>query len=105
MEIRGKKFVSIYLTDPQIRMVRDFLGLNCHQWLVEVTDTPVMRYMAPATPALDPAAKRMYLEDWQRQEIKDMTGEDCQFIELQGASNLRYKGPALAEIEDRLAAV
>ncbi|MBK8259402.1 MAG: hypothetical protein IPK82_42945 [Polyangiaceae bacterium] len=102
MEIQGKKYVSIYLTDPQMRMVRDFLGLNCHQWLVEVSTSPIMRYMAPRLrkEQLDAGAKRMYLEDWQKAEIKDLTGEECDFVELTHASNLKYKGPVHAELKE-----
>jgi hypothetical protein len=103
MEIKGKTFVSIYLTDWQMRMVKDFLGLDCHQWTVEVGGGPVMRYMGPGRPGLDKKAKRMYLEPWQREEIKDETGEECAFIELKNDIHLKYKGPALEEIKERLA--
>lgn len=106
MEIKGRKFVSIYLTDWQMRMVKDFLGLDCHQWTVEVTGGPVMRYMGPGMKKeeLDPQAKRMYLEGWQRQEVHDATGETCEFVELHHGHLLKYKAPALADVGERLAA-
>jgi hypothetical protein len=106
MEIKGKKFVSLYLTDWQMRMVKDFLGLDCHQWTVEIDGPAVMRYMGPnfRKEDLDPKAKRMYLTEWQRREIEDLTGEKCEFIELKSGAVLKYMGPPMAEITERLAA-
>jgi hypothetical protein len=106
MEIKGKKFVSLYLTDWQMRMVKDFLGVDCHQWTVEINGPPVMRYMAPPfrKEDLDPEAKRMYLTDWQKREIEDLTGEKCEFIELKSGAVVKYMGPPMAEIKERLAA-
>jgi hypothetical protein len=93
MEIKGKEHVVIYLTDWQMRMVKDVLGLKVHVWSVPAGSPPVMRYMAPGSASVDPKSKRMYLTEWQRREIKDATGEDCGFIELAAGSVLKYKAP------------
>ena len=102
MIVEGKKVVSLYLTDWQMRMVKDFLGSDCHHITVELGSEagggPVLKYMAPHLPRLDPAAKRMYLTDWQRREIKDEAGEDCEFLELSPSAVARYQGPPIIHV-------
>lgn len=93
MKTPESKHVTIYLTDWQMRMVKDVLGLDCHQWTVQVDSGPVLRYMAHGAPGLDPSAKRMYLTDCQMREIKDLTNESCAFVELKSGIIMKYMGP------------
>lgn len=104
MEVRGKKFVTIYLTDWQKRMVKDFLGVECDTWTVAIDSGPVIRYFGPGVSSreLDPKAKRMYFTDWQKREIKDVTGEECDFVELHPDVIAKYMGPPMAQIGDLL---
>ena len=81
MEVKGRKFVVLYLTDWQIRMVKDFLGIECHVWTVPIGDGPVMKYGVFPPPSS--FTKKMYLTDWQIREIRAETGECCDYIELE----------------------
>lgn len=105
MKVQDKEFVVIYLTDWQMRMIKDFLGIECHHWTVRVTSGGGMRYMGPrvSKKELDPNAKRMYFTDWQMREIKDATGEECEFVELHPGVVTLYGGPPIAQIGDSLA--
>jgi hypothetical protein len=103
MELNGKKFVSLYLTDWQMRMVKDVLGVDCHHYTFPVEGPPVLRYMAPRDPGVDRAAKRMYLTEWQRREIKDETGHECEFIELKPGAVMKYMGPPIKHMEELIA--
>ncbi len=87
------KQVTIYLTDWQMRMVKDVLGLDCDRWTVQVDAGPVMRYFVHGAPGLDPSARRMYLTDCQMREIKDLTNESCTFVELKSGIRMLYMGP------------
>ena len=107
MLVEGKKVISLYLTDWQMRMVHDFLHNDCHQLTIEIGGGgegpgggggPVLKYMAPHMKELDPASKRMYLTEWQRREIKDETGEACEFLELDHATIARYQGPPVIHV-------
>jgi hypothetical protein len=91
MEINGKKHVVLYLEDWQIRMVKDFLGVDCHQWVVPVGGTPSLRYGIRIP--TDPTLKRMYFTDWQKREIKDIAGESCDFVELRKGMIVKYGVP------------
>jgi hypothetical protein len=98
MQYEGKNQVVIYLEDWQMRMVRDFLGKDCHFWLVPIDSHPVVRYMGPVAAAAGAATrtvKRMYLTEWQKREIADETGQPCpcDFIELERGMNIRYGAP------------
>ncbi|MFA4973032.1 MAG: hypothetical protein WC683_10480 [bacterium] len=93
MEIEGKQHVALYLTDWQIRMIKDVLGIETQVWNVPVTSPPVLKYMPPKARAVPPTAKRMYLTEWQCKEIKDETGEDCEFVELTSEIVPRYMAP------------
>jgi hypothetical protein len=75
------KFLVLYLTDWQIKMVKDFLGADCHRWKVPIGDQPSVRYGMRF--ARNPDVKRMYLTDWQKREIADIAGESCDFVELE----------------------
>ncbi len=78
MIIDSVKYVLIYLTDWQMRMVKDVPGVDCHTLQVPISGGVVPLYLVlPGT-----LAKRMYFTDWQREEIKAESGEDCAFIEL-----------------------
>ncbi len=102
MEIKGKKHIALYLTDWQIRMVKDLLGVSTHVWTVPVESGGGVRYMGPGARSVPTQAKRMYLTEWQRKEIKDETGEDCEFIEIVAGSVLKYQPPtALARSRSR----
>lgn len=80
MEVRGKKYLVLYLADWQIRMIKDFLGKECHRWVVPIGNGPVARY-AVEFPG-DLKVKKMYLTDCQKREIKVETGEYCDYVEL-----------------------
>ncbi len=79
MEVKGKKILRLYLTDWQMRMVKDTLGVDCHFWEVPIDDQ-VLKY-GIRTPQ-NPKVKRMYLTDWQKREMMDEAGISCNFIEL-----------------------
>jgi len=92
MKIDGKEYVLIYLTDWQVRMVEDFCHMTCRVWKVPVKDGIGPRYMGPQDTGS--GAKRMYLEDWQRMEIKATTGRECYYIELdEPECQTKYGGP------------
>ncbi len=79
-EMRGKKLAALYLTDWQMRMVKDFLGVDCHVWCV-ASDAPMhTRY------GIEPGSgrcKKMYLTDWQRRELRAELNFTCEFVELE----------------------
>lgn len=91
MEIKGKKVLVLYLTDWQMRMVRDFLGVDCHYWTVALVKHPVVLYGVRFPK--NPKVKRMYLTSWQKREIMDETGEFCEFIELEKGVVTKYGIP------------
>ena len=93
MIIDGKKYVVLYLTGWQMRMIEDVLGEpNCRVWYVPVGAHPSSRYMGPHDKAS--GAKRMYFTEWQRREIRDEANEDCLYVELgQSEPVLKYNGP------------
>jgi len=92
MKIDGKEYVLIYLTDWQIRMVEDFCHMTCRVWKVPVENSNGPRYMGPD--AVGSGAKRMYLEEWQRMEIRATTGDDCHYVELdEPECYQKYGGP------------
>ena len=80
MEVKQKRYVILYLTDWQIRMIEDFLGVKCHRWVVPVGSGPVVRY-GMELPG-DVKVKKMYFTDWQKREIRAETGECCDYVEL-----------------------
>ena len=91
MKVKGKNVLSLYLTDWQTRMVKDFLGVDCDYWTVPVEGTPVVKY-GVGLPT-NPRVKKMYLTDWQKREIKDETGESCDYIELERGIIIKYGIP------------
>lgn len=91
MELEGKKFLVLYLEDWQMRMVKDFLGVDCHTWTVPIEKGPVVRYMVRTPARVN--SKRMYLTEWQRKEIADVAGESCEFIELVKGTIPKYRVP------------
>ena len=78
---KGVKTLVIYLEDWQKRMIKDFLGVDCNSYEVEIGTSAVARplYAVPT----DESLKRMYFTDWQMREIRDEIGVVCEFIELQ----------------------
>ena len=84
----GVKTLVLYLEDWQKRMVKDFLGVDCDTYEVEIgTPTkPVMKYAIPTNESL----KRMYFTDWQIREMRDEAGVVCEFIELTKEVGVRY---------------
>jgi hypothetical protein len=86
--------ITLYLTDWQIRMIRDIYGAECHVWNVEFGGS-VKRYMV--YPPVDPKSTRMYLTGSQMQEIKDAAGTTCHFIELKKSDLVKYRVPALKD--------
>lgn len=94
MELKGKEYLVLYLTDWQKRMIKDFLGVDCDRWEVKLGPDAAVRY--GVFPPSDPKVKRMYFADWQRREIRDEAGVDCDFIELDEESaspRILYKSP------------
>jgi hypothetical protein len=67
-----------YLEDWQKRMVKDFLGVDCHTYEVPVEDPVVLKYGVPT----HHDSKRMYFTGWQIREMRDETGVVCDFVEL-----------------------
>ena len=96
MKIDGKEKIVLYLEDWQIRMIKECLGADCENWIVDVEQTasqrPSVKYMV--WPPANMNVKRMYLTGWQRREIKDSTGHDCRFIELVESAISRYGVPS-----------
>lgn len=93
MEIDGKQHLALYLTDWQMRMIKDVLGVETHVWTVPVDNNPVLKYRGPESRRTPPKVQRMYLTEWQRKEIKDTTGEECEFVELIAGIQPRYMPP------------
>jgi hypothetical protein len=91
MEFKGEKFLVLYLTDWQIRMVKDFLGVECHYWRVPIKNNPVVRYKVEVS--ANPKVKKLYLTDWQKREIRAESGECCDFIELDEGLITEYGVP------------
>ena len=79
MELKGKKYLVLYLTDWQKRMIKDFLKIDCHTWMVPI-DGGNVKYGVGIRG--NKKVKRMYLDDWQIREMKDEAGVSCEFIEL-----------------------
>lgn len=94
MLFEKKKQLVLYLEDWQIRMVKDFLNVDCHRWIVPIDEGPVVKYQGPFPMAqAHGEVKRMYLADWQKREIAAETGEQCEFIELHEGTVVRYGAP------------
>jgi len=86
----GVKTLVLYLEDWQMRMIKDFLGIDCDTYEVTAQTPPVMRYAIPA----HEDTKRMYFTDWQLREMKDVLGVSCEFIELHKDNiHTLYAGP------------
>jgi len=91
LEVNEKRSVYLYLTDWQMRMVKDFLGIECDGMEIPVKVPNVFKYGPPWPPS---KTKRMYLTDWQMRELKDEMGITCDFIELsEGMKIFRYGAP------------
>jgi len=79
----GKKVIVLYLEDWQMRMVKDFLGVECDKWEVPVeTEGENVTAMYISRVPCNSEYKRMYLTDWQMKEVRDEAGITCDFIEL-----------------------
>jgi hypothetical protein len=87
----GVKTLVLYLEDWQMRMIKDFLKIECDTYEVEIKPPFHPLYGVPA----HTESKRMYFTDWQIREMKDEMGEACEFIELtkDATPNLKYMGP------------
>ncbi len=81
MEVDGQEVLYLYLTDWQMRMVKDFLDLDCDGIEIPVKNASRLLYMAP-DPVKRIEHKRMYLTEWQIRELRDLAGMHCEFIEL-----------------------
>jgi hypothetical protein len=94
MEIKGKKYIVLYLTDWQKQMVKDFLGVDCNYYQIPIEKKPPIVPMYGVRVPTNPQYKKMYLTDWQMREMKDEAGISCDFIELEKDSiNLKYGMP------------
>jgi hypothetical protein len=76
----GKQWLVLYLTDWQMRMVHDILGVKCHTLEIPCDSHPAVKY--GIRKPVDPKLKRMYLTGWQKSEMKDECNCVCEFIEL-----------------------
>ena len=76
-----KKRFFLYLTDWQMRMVKDFLGIECDGMEIPLEPKNVLLY-GVFPPTKKTVHKRMYLTDWQMREMRDEIGSSCDFIEL-----------------------
>ncbi len=78
--VNGVRKVVLYLTEWQKQMIKDFLGVDCKTYEVDVPAVPhpIMKYAIPTSDQY----KRMYFTGWQMREIKDEAGVDCTFVEL-----------------------
>jgi hypothetical protein len=87
----GVKTVVLYLEDWQVRMIKDFLGISCDTYTVDLSKGPVMfKYGVP----VHEESKRMYFTDWQIREMKDEAGVSCEFVELhKDAIHTLYAAP------------
>lgn len=76
----GVKTVVLYLEDWQKRMVKDFLGVECNTYEVEIgkSSSVTHKYGIPT----HEGSKRMYFTDWQIREMRDEVGVVCEFVEL-----------------------
>ena len=90
----GVKTVVLYLEDWQMRMIKDFLGVDCDTYTVELGGHPgVLRYGLP----VHEESKRMYFTDWQIREMKDEAGVSCEFVELhKDVIHTLYAAPPVA---------
>jgi hypothetical protein len=77
---KGIKTLIIYLEDWQKRMIKDFLGVDCNTYEVEI-GTPA-KAVPPYGVPTDESLKRMYFTGWQIREMRDEAGVVCEFIEL-----------------------
>jgi len=77
---KGVKTLVLYLEDWQMRMVKDFLGIDCDTYEVSLPGKPetILKYAIP----VHEGTKRMYFTDWQMREMRDEAGIVCEFVEL-----------------------
>ena len=88
MERIGRKFLVLYLTDWQIRLLKDTLGVHQNHLTIPLEENAVVRYGVGLPKRSD--IERMYLTDWQKREIMDEAGESCDYIELENAIVTKY---------------
>jgi len=77
---KGVKTLILYLEDSQKRMVKDFLGVDCNTYEVEIGGPA--KALPPYGVPTDESSKRMYFTDWQIREMRDEAGVVCEFTEL-----------------------
>jgi len=80
MIVKGVKTLVLYLEDWQMRMVKDFLGIDCDTYEVSFPGSSphIHMYGVPA----HEESKRMYFTGWQIREMRDEVGVVCEFVEL-----------------------
>jgi hypothetical protein len=88
-----KKVFSMYLTDWQMRLVKDVSGVDCHRWDIPLEQDPVVRYGIREPE--NPQAVRMYLTEWQRRQMQDEVGSCCNFVEIEPEMVLKYSAPTV----------
>ncbi len=95
LKVNGSKVFYLYLTDWQMRMVKDFLGVECDGMEIPIKETQNLLKYRVYPPDTKIVTKRMYLTDWQLREMRSETGVQCDFIELTKEISLfRYGIPA-----------
>lgn len=70
-------------------MIKDLFGLDCHVWDVDLGSNVVLKY--GIFPPSKPKLPRMYLAEWQIQQIRDELGVSCHYIELQKGEVVKYR--------------
>jgi hypothetical protein len=86
---KGEKKLILYLEDWQRRMVKDFLGVDCHTYEVKIGGAA--EPLPPYGVSTDDSLKRMYFTNRQIREMRDEAGVACEFLELhKGQIHLLY---------------
>lgn len=86
------KCVEIYLTNWQMRMVKDLLGVECTSWTVPICDNKKIRYSVPL-PGTVGDLPRLYFTDSQIRQIQDATGCLAHFTILDKSGWRKYRVP------------
>lgn len=87
MEVNGRKYMILYLTDRQIKEVGDFLGARCPGWVIATGNGngPIVSFVAQCYGP--PKVKKMYLTEKQRRELMAESGEYRDYVELKKELN------------------
>lgn len=79
LDVSGRIGIYLYLENWQMRMIKDYLGIDCDAIEIPMQPPIIALYGIPVP---HPESKRMYLTDWQIREINKEIGSTCQFIDI-----------------------